>query len=55
MNIFGNFQSEEPIIILKKFKKVIDGTGTTNVSGRTNYLRKMLRGEALQEFDELAS
>ena len=34
---------------------MIDGTGTTTLSGRINYLRTMLRGQSLKEFDKLHS
>ena len=33
----------------------IDRTGATTASGKMNYLSTVLRGEALLEFDELAS
>ena len=40
---------------MKNFKRVVDKTGTTAAAGKTNYLRILILGEALQEFDELAS
>ena len=40
---------------MKKFKTLIDGTGTMHAPRRINYLRNMLCGEDLGEFDELAS
>ena len=33
---------------MKNFNNTIDRTGTTSVTGRINYLRMMLRGEALR-------
>ena len=42
-------------MLLKNFRIKFDGTGTTSVAGRINYLRTMLHWEALREFDELAS
>ena len=40
---------------MKNFKIVVDGTGTKTAAGKINYLHTLLRGEALREFDELAS
>ena len=40
---------------MKNFKTAVDGTGTTLVAGKINYLRTLLHGESLQEFDKLAS
>ena len=44
---FKNGQPEDFFALLKNFKNVIDGSGTTSVTGRINYLRAMLHGEAL--------
>ena len=52
---FENSQPEEFLQIMKKFKIVVDGTGTTTVAGKINYLRNLLRGKALREFDKLSS
>ena len=40
---------------MKNFKNEIIGTETTTVTGIINYLRTILRGEAIWEFDELKS
>ena len=40
---------------MKKFKIVIHGTGTTSVAGRIKYLKALLRGESLREFEDLES
>ena len=40
---------------MKNFKTGIDGEGNMSVAGRISYLRTMLLGEALREFDKLAS
>ena len=55
MKIFEDFQLEELIALLKNFKKAIDRTGTTTVSGWINYLCTMLCGVLLRGFDKLAS
>ena len=55
MDTFKNGQPEEFLALLNNFKIVIDGTGTTSVKGRINYLHRMLRAEALIKFDELTS
>ena len=53
MNTFDDGQPEKFLSLLKNFKIAIDGTRTTTPSGRINYLRTMLRGQALREFDKL--
>ena len=40
---------------MKKFNTAIDGTGTTTTSRKINFLRTLLCGEDLQEFDNLAN
>ena len=35
----------------KDFKTGTDGTATTSTTGKIKFLRTMLRGEALREFD----
>ena len=40
---------------MKNFNTTIDRTGPTLAAGKINYLRTLLRGEALLEFEELAS
>ena len=46
--------TEEFLALLRNFKIVIDRTGTTFPSGYINYLRTILHGEILREFDELS-
>ena len=41
--------------MMKDFKTGIDGTGTTSAPGKNQFLRIMLRGESLREFDVIAS
>ena len=48
MAVFENGQPEELLGFLKNFRKAIDGTGTTAVAGRINYLRTILCWEALR-------
>ena len=55
MNTFDDGQPEEFLSLLRNFNIVIDGTGNTTPSGRINYLRTMLSGQALREFDKLQS
>ena len=55
MSTFKNSQLEEFLAFLKSFRISINGIQTTSVSGRIKYLRKMLHGEALIDFDKLAS
>ena len=38
---FENGQLEEFFALLKNFKTAIDGTGTTSVAGKINYLRTL--------------
>ena len=42
MTTFENGQREDFLGLLKNFKTSIDGTGTTTVAVRINYLRTML-------------
>ena len=53
MSTFDDCQPEEFLSLLRNFKITTDGTGTTTTSVRINYLRTMLCGQALREFDEL--
>ena len=39
---------------IKDFKTATDGTGTTSVTGKIQFLRNMLRREAPREFNDLA-
>ena len=39
---------------MKNFKRAVDCTGNTMEAGNINYLRTLLRGEALRYFDELS-
>ena len=48
MATFENGQPEEFLALLKNFKIAINGTGTTSVAGWINYLRTILRAEALK-------
>ena len=53
--IFKIVKLEEFLALMKNFRTSIDGKRTTSVSGKVNYLRIMLRGEALLYVDKLAS
>ena len=55
MTTFENGKPEEILTLLNNSKIAIDGTGTTSATGRIEYLRTMLRGEGLREFNELAN
>ena len=52
---FENGKPEEFLQMTKDFKNATDGTGTTSATGRIQFLRTMLRGEALREFDVISS
>ena len=52
---FENGQAEEFLALMKNFKTALDGKGTTSAAGKINYLRTILRGEALQEVDKTAT
>ena len=47
MVIFESVQPEEILGLLNNIKKYIEGTGTTSVAGRINYLCIILNGEVL--------
>ena len=51
---FENGKLEEFLQITKDFKTAVDGTGTTSVTGENQFLRTILRREALSEFDVIA-
>ena len=55
MTTFDNGQPEEFIEILNNFRISIDGTGTTSVTWRINYLHMMLNWKSIIYFDELSS
>ena len=55
MNMFNYGQPEELFSLLRNFKVAVDGTGTTNPYGRINYLRTVLLGQELKDFDKLQS
>ena len=40
---------------MKNFKRYFERTGTTKAAEKISYIRTLVCGEALQEFDELAS
>ena len=52
MDTFNDCQPEEFLSLLRNFKIVTDGTGTTSPSGQINYLCTMLRGQAFKEFEK---
>ena len=41
--------------MMKDFNTGTGGTGTTSAPGNIQFIRTMLRGEALREFDFIAS
>ena len=53
--MFENGKPEEFLKMMKNFETALNGTGTTSTAGKINYLRNLLRGESLQEFDYLTS
>ena len=55
MTIFEDGRPEDLLQFLNNFNKVIDGTGMTTVTERIYFICTLLRGEALHEFDNLAS
>ena len=50
--MFENSQPKEFLALVNNFKTVIDGTRTTSAAVKINYLRTLLRGEALREFEK---
>ena len=40
---------------MKNFNRAVYGTWTTSAASKNNYLRTILRGEALQYFDKISS
>ena len=50
---FENVKLEAFLALTKNFKTAIDGAGTISAAGKINYLRTLLCGDALQEFDKL--
>ena len=55
MSSFEYGQPEDFLALLNNFRIVIDGTGTTSLSGQMNYLSTMLHVEDLREFDQSSS
>ena len=55
MSIFKDCQPEEFLMLLKKLRIAIYGTGTMSPYGRIDYLWMMLNREALRNFNELPS
>ena len=52
---FKIFKSEELLSMMKDFRTTTDGTDTTYATRNFQFLRIMLRGGALREFDVIAS
>ena len=52
---FKHVQPEEFLQLMKNSKREFDSTVNITTAGKINYLRTILRGEALRDFDELAS
>ena len=50
-----NVKPEEFLQMMKDFKTGTDRTGTTSTTGENQFLRTILCGEDLREFDVLAS
>ena len=55
MNTFDDGQPEEFLSLLRNYNIATNGTGTTTPSSWINYLRTMLCGQALREFDKIQS
>ena len=51
---FENGIPEDFLQTTKGFKTAVDGTGTTSATGKFQFLRIMLRREALREFDVIS-
>ena len=47
-------QPEKFLQLIMNLKRAVDRTGAKTSAGKINYLRTLLSGEALQEFDKLA-
>ena len=54
MSNFDDDQTEGFIALIRNFKIAIDRIGTPSPSGQINYLRTMIRGASLREFDKLS-
>ena len=52
---FENGKPEEFLQIMKELDTTTDGKGTTPATGKIKFLHTMLQGEALREFDVIAS
>ena len=55
ISMLENFKPEEFLKVTKNFNTVLDMTVTTTATKKNNYLRIMLRGDALREFGDFAS
>ena len=51
---FEHGQPEELLALMDNFKTSFDGIGTTPAEGKIDYLRNLLCGVELREFDKLA-
>ena len=54
ISTFNDGQPKKFLVLLRKFKIVIDGTGTTMPTGRINYLRTIISGKSLRVFDKIS-
>ena len=53
MDLFDNGEPEESLLFIQNFKMTVHSPGMLAFSAMLQYLRRLLRGEALCQFDTL--
>ena len=55
MSLFGNGKQEEFLLFMRNFNMNLAASGTMETGAKIKYLRMLVRGEALRQFDSLSA
>ena len=55
MSLFDNNKQEEFLLFMRNFNMNLEASGTMETGAKIKYLRMLVRGEALRQFDSLSA
>ena len=55
MDLFGNRETEDFLLLISDFNITLEASGTLKYGAKIQYLRTLLCGEALRQFDTLSA
>ena len=55
MSLFGNGKQEEFLLFMRNFNMNLAASGAMDTGTKIKYLRTLVRGEALRQFDSLSA